>query len=197
MSLAYRPSASCESRLPHALILPVVGESPSELRHTLFTILLQRPSEMFVGLNGGRDVGLEAVCADFFPEVRWGWNPMADKRHAQASGLRNSTGDIVIFVDSDTHWTNEHDGTLNELLKPFADPRVGGVTTHQCIRNGHTSIIARFAAWLEAVRWIFGPPAQSALGQVGVLPGRTIAFRRHILMANLDEFLSAPMKIQP
>ena len=41
-----------------------------------------------------------------------------------------STGEIAVLVDSDTLWTA---GTLRELVKPFRDPTVGGVTTRQRI----------------------------------------------------------------
>jgi hyaluronan synthase len=151
------------------VIIPVLGEAPEDFRQTIASVLAQKPDEVFVAFNGSRDFALEAVCATFAPAIRWGWIPEADKRQAEALGLGETSGEIVIFVDSDT--------------------------SHQLVRNGHESQIARFARWLEAIRWIFGPPAQSVLGQVGILPGRTIAFRRAILEATLDEFLRAPMKI--
>jgi hyaluronan synthase len=161
----------------------------------LASIVRQGPDEVHVAINGPRNARLEEVCARFAPLVRWGWSPVADKREAEASGLAATRGEIVIFVDSDTEWTEAGEGTLVELLKPFADARVGGVTTYQEVRNAEASIYARFAAWREAVRWLFAPLAQSVLGQVGVLPGRTIALRREIVEANVGEFLAAPVKI--
>ena len=146
-------------------------------------------------LTAPANPALERVCEKFQPVVRWGWSPVADKRQAQARGLAATTGEIVIFVDSDTRWTAENDGTLTELLKVFMNPQVGGVTPHQEIRNAEVNIYTRFFAWREAVQWMFLPPAQSVLGQVGVLPGRTMAVRREILAANLEEFLAAPVKI--
>jgi hyaluronan synthase len=186
-AMACRPS--------HSVVLPVVEEASDAFRKVVARIVEQSPDEVYVVINGPRNKALEEVCAEFAPAVRWEWTAIADKRHAEALGLAATTGEIVIFVDSDTHWTSSHEGTLAELLKPFLDPKVGGVTSHQEVRNAGATAIARFAAWLEAVRWIFGPPAQSVLGQVGILPGRTIAFRREILIANLEEFLVAPMKI--
>jgi hyaluronan synthase len=92
-----------------------------------------------------------------------------------------------VLVDSDTVWT---DGALAELVKPFADPRVGGVTTRQRILEPNRSWITRWADWLENTRALYSMPAQSVLGQVGCLPGRTIAFRRSILMRVMHDFMT-------
>jgi hyaluronan synthase len=161
-------------------------------------ILAQHPDEVYVVINGPRNQALETVCHAWAPRVRWEWTSIADKRHAEAIGLRRTSAEIVTLVDSDTFWTETAAGaqsTLRELLKPFSDPRVGGVTTHQIIRNADTNLVTRFAAWLEACRWLFSVPAQSVFGQVGVLPGRTIAFRREILLRCLDDFLNEPLRI--
>ena len=71
-----------------------------------------------------------------------------------------------------------------------ATPRVGGVTTRQRILEPERSWITRWADWLENTRALYSMPAQSALGQVGCLPGRTIAFRRRILMQVMDKFMT-------
>jgi len=95
--------------------------------------------------------------------------------------------DITVLLDSDTVWTP---GTLSELVKPFADGGVGGVTTRQHILEPTRSWITRWADWLENSRSLYSMPAQSVLGQVGCLPGRTIAFRRHILMEVMHDFMT-------
>jgi len=92
-----------------------------------------------------------------------------------------------VLVDSDTVWT---DGTLAELVKPFADESVGGVTTRQRILEPTRSWITRWADWLENSRALYSMPAQSVLGQVGCLPGRTIAFRRSIMMRVMEKFMT-------
>jgi hyaluronan synthase len=97
-----------------------------------------------------------------------------------------STGEIAVLVDSDTVWTP---GTLRELIKPFRDPKVGGVTTRQRILDPKRTILTRWADWLENVRNEYSMPAMSVLGTVGCLPGRTIAFRRKILVECMPRFL--------
>ncbi|WP_448630604.1 glycosyltransferase [Cellulomonas soli] len=112
--------------------------------------------------------------------------PIPGKRNAVKIGTELSRGDITVLVDSDTIWT---DGTLPELIKPFADPNIGGVTTRQRILEPERSWITRWADWLENSRALYSMPAQSALGQIGCLPGRTIAFRRNILIRVMDDFM--------
>jgi hyaluronan synthase len=93
----------------------------------------------------------------------------------------------VVLVDSDTLWEED---TLVELLRPFAHPGIGGVTTHQRILDPHRSLLTRWAEWSERVRWATSMPAYSVFGAVGCLPGRTIAFRRTVLETVMSEFLS-------
>jgi cellulose synthase/poly-beta-1,6-N-acetylglucosamine synthase-like glycosyltransferase len=102
-------------------------------------------------------------------------------------GTKMSTGDVTVLVDSDTVWTPD---TLSELVKPFKDDRVGGVTTKQRILEPERSWITRWADWLENSRALYSMPAQSVVGQIGCLPGRTIAFRRSILMRVMDKFMT-------
>jgi hyaluronan synthase len=64
------------------------------------------------------------------------------------------------------------------MLRPFADPRVGGVTPRQAIFSVGTNPVRRLADWIEDIRYHLTVPAQSVFGQVGCLAGRTIAYRR-------------------
>jgi hyaluronan synthase len=67
---------------------------------------------------------------------------------------------------------------LRELLLPFADPRVGGVTPRQAVFDRDGNAIRRLSDWIEDIRYRYSVPAQSVLGQIGCLAGRTIAYRR-------------------
>ena len=184
LSRRYRPWTA-----PHAttasVVIPVVDE-PVELFHeVLARIVEQDPHETIVVINGPAYPALEQVCQQF-PSVAWAWTPIAGKRNAVRVGTEMATGEIVVLVDSDTVWT---EGTLAELVKPFADQRIGGVTTRQRILDYRRNLITRWADWLENSRALYSMPAQSVLGQVGCLPGRTIAFRREILIRAMPEFL--------
>jgi cellulose synthase/poly-beta-1,6-N-acetylglucosamine synthase-like glycosyltransferase len=186
LSQRYRPYTE-----PYAIgtsvIIPVVDEPLDLFRDVLRRIVEQKPDEIIVVINGARNLALEGVCAEFAPQVHWVHTPIAGKRNAVRVGVEMSKFDISILVDSDTVWMP---GTLEELIKPFADSRVGGVTTRQRILEPERSWITRWADWLENSRSLYAMPAQSVLGQVGCLPGRTIAFRRSILMRVMEKFMT-------
>lgn len=185
ISRRYRPWTT-----PHhtttSVIVPVVDEPPDLFRDVLQRINKQEPDEVIVVINGHRNPILEDVCDD--ADVTWTWTPIASKRRAVHLGVQLARHDIVVLVDSDTIWT---DSTLDELVKPFADPTVGGATTKQRVLDPRRSFFTRWADWMESSRAHYALPAQSALGYVGCLPGRTIAFRRTILETVMDDFMSA------
>jgi hyaluronan synthase len=184
LSRGYRPWTE-PYQSTTTVIVPVVDEPLDLFREVLQRIADQRPTQIVVVINGKRNVGLEEVCEDF-REVEWTWTPVAGKRNAVKVGVERAFGDIVLLVDSDTVWT---EGTHDELIKPFADPGVGGVTTRQRILDPRRSFLTRWADWLENSRALYSMPAQSVLGTVGCLPGRTIAFRRSILIRVMDDFM--------
>jgi hyaluronan synthase len=168
-----------------SVIIPVVDEPEDAFREVLARIVEQRPTEVIVVINGPRNVVLEKICTEF--GVQWRWTETAGKRNALRLGVALSRGEISVLVDSDTLWTP---GTLDELVKPFRDPRVGGVTTRQRILEPGRTMLTRWADWLESVRAEYSMPAMSVLGTVGCLPGRTIAFRRTILVGCMHRFLT-------
>ena len=170
-----------------SVLIPVAGEEPDLFREVLTRIVAQEPGEVPVVINGPEDPALADICAAT-SGVLWPWTPQAGKRNALRIAAEQATGDIAVIVDSDTLWTT---GTLRELVKPFRDPKVGGVSARQRILQPRRSVLTRWADWLEAVRGEYSMPAMSVLGTIGCLPGRTIAMRMSILHAVLPEFLTA------
>ncbi|WP_229713269.1 glycosyltransferase family 2 protein [Streptomyces fuscichromogenes] len=168
-----------------SVIIPVVDEPEDLFRSVLQRITEQQPTEVIVVINGRRNPVLEDICTDM--GVAWRWTETPGKRNALRVGLAEATGEIAVLVDSDTIWTSD---TLAELVKPFRDPEVGGVTTRQRILDPGRSVLTRWADWLESVRCHYSMPAMSVVGTVGCLPGRTIAFRRSILEDCMEDFLS-------
>lgn len=174
---AYQTSAS--------VVIPVVDEPLDLFRDVLERINRQQPDEVIVVINGPRNEPMEKLCAEI--GVTWCWTETPGKRNAVRIGVEQARGEIVVLVDSDTLWT---ESTLRELLKPFRDARIGGVTTRQRILEPSRHLLTRWADWLESVRCEYSMPAMSVLGTVGCLPGRTIAFRRSILVGCMERFLS-------
>jgi hyaluronan synthase len=186
LSAHYAPfSADCG--LTTSVVIPVVDEPEDLFREVLRRITEQEPDEVVVVINGPRNPALERVCAET-KGVRSTWTEIAGKRNAVRVGVEQATGDIIVLVDSDTIWMPD---ALSELVRPFAEPTVGGVTSRQRILGHDRHVLTRWADWMESVRNEYSMPAMSVLGTVGCLPGRTIAFRRSVLGAAMPAFLSA------
>ncbi len=186
VSRRYRPWTKAYETTA-SVVIPVVDEPVGLFHEVLDLITEQHPHQVIVVINGPRNEKLERVC-DAYPGIDWTWTKVPGKRNAIDEGLKRCTGDIVVLVDSDTIWTP---GTLTELVKPFANRKVGGVTTNQRIIDYDRNVLTRWADWLESIRIQYSMPAMSVLGQVGCLPGRTIAFRRSILDEAMPAFLNA------
>ena len=125
ISSRYRPYVP-DYEVTTSVVVPVVDEPLDLFRDVIGRMVEQRPGEIIVVINGAPNPGLVEVCEEFAPLVRWTHTPIPGKRNAVMIGTKMSTGDITVLVDSDTVWTPN---TLSELVKPFADERVGGVTT--------------------------------------------------------------------
>jgi hyaluronan synthase len=170
----YRPWDGAAPRLTTTVIVPVYNEPEAIFRRALASVVANGPTEIIVVVDGG-DTDIASVARDYADRVLR--IPKSGKREAIAAGLAASFSDtdVVVVLDSDTVW---EPGALAEMLKPFADPRVGGVTPRQAIFDPETNPVRRFADWLEDLRYHLTVPAQSVFGQVGCLAGRTIAYRR-------------------
>jgi hyaluronan synthase len=170
----YRPSTGEPGPLSVTVLVPVFREPEAVFRRALASVRAERPHELIAIVDGG-DADVAAVAGDYCDRVLR--LPKAGKRAAIAAGLAASdpATDVVVVLDSDTVWTA---GALGEMLRPFADPRVGGVTPRQAIFDVGDDPVRRLADWIEDLRYMLTVPAQSVFGQVGCLAGRTIAYRR-------------------
>jgi cellobiuronic acid synthase len=170
----YRPSTVPPPRVGTSVIVPVYNEDEVVFRRALASVRANEPTEIVAVVDGG-DAALVAIARDYCDGVLR--IPKSGKRAAIAAGLAATApgNDVVIVLDSDTVWAP---GALRELLRPFADPRVGGVTPRQAILDPGENPVRRLADWVEDVRYHLTVPAQSLFGQVGCLAGRTIAYRR-------------------
>ena len=104
---------------------------------------------------------------------------MHAKAHALNTALYAATEDVVIRVDADTFVAR----SILPLTAPyFEDPRVGGV--------GSCPLPHKLTLWIERMRAIevyygaaFKRTAQGAVDAIPVLPGATVAYRRHLVVA--------------
>lgn len=175
-------------------VIPVYNENLSLFKRCIKSVKNENPKEIIVVLNGGgkNEPHLEQIALSFGASVYK--LPKPAKRPALALGIRKAQSDILLLLDSDTVLTK---GALKELLKPFKDKKVGGATSTQMIINARTSIVRKFAGWMEDIRFAISQRAQSSFGAVGCLPGRFIAFRKSLLIDEIDGFVNEKFLGQP
>ena len=125
----YRPFEGTPGPLTATVLVPVFREPEAVFRRALASVCAERPHELIAIVDGG-DAAVAAVAIDYCDRVLR--VPKAGKRAAIAAGLAaaDPSTDVVVVLDSDTVWAP---GALGEMLRPFADPRVGGVTPRQAI----------------------------------------------------------------
>jgi hyaluronan synthase len=90
-------------------------------------------------------------------------------------------------VDSDTIWA---DDVAKQVCMPFADPRVGGVSTRQNVYNP-AGFLQRVNDMYLDYRYFDENAAQTVAGRaISCLSGRTAVYRRHLLLEVADDFMS-------
>jgi cellulose synthase/poly-beta-1,6-N-acetylglucosamine synthase-like glycosyltransferase len=184
LSRLYKPKPDGFTATTSAVI-PAFREDPDILDRCLDSWLAERPTEIIVVPDVEdreviRRLQLRAQSEPslvVLPFVHTG------KRSALGAGIRQAHGEILVLADSDTAW---EPGLLRAVQAPFADPRVGGVGTRQNAYLPNTSVWRRVADWMIDVRYLDYVRAQSRAGAVACLSGRTVAYRRSVVLPVLE-----------
>jgi hyaluronan synthase len=109
------------------------------------------------------------------------------KRHGMAAGAKRATGEILIYVDSDSFIQPD---AIRELVAGFADPNVGGVCGHANVENAHTNLLTKMQEVRYYVAFRVVKAAESLFSAVTCCSGCLAAYRRSYLMSFLDEWLA-------
>ncbi len=182
LSRRARPIES-DFRTTTSVIVPSYHEDPDILTRCLESWRAQSPTEIIVVLDVKDLEAYERIVALGDDSVRPILFHHVGKRSALGAGIRLAVGEVLVLTDSDTWWRH---GLLVAVQKPFIDPLVGGVGTHQNVFQARTSVWRRIADWMVDLRYYDYVPAMGRAGAVPCLSGRTAAYRRDAVMAVLD-----------
>ena len=181
----YKPFKGEVPALSTSAVVVVFREKIDDFKRCLVSLKRQERLNEIIVVIDKRDTGkYEELLTQM--NIRYSYAPPG-KRKAIAKGIKLTSGDIIFVVDSDSILSGEK--VVKEMLKPFNDPKVGGVTPTQRIYKPST-IFDDIADWMEDSRWKISNRAMSAKGCIGCLPGRVLAFRREVIEPHLDEFLN-------
>jgi hyaluronan synthase len=116
------------------------------------------------------------------------------KRHGMAAAARRATGDILIYVDSDSFVRRD---AFARIVQGFANPEVGAVCGHGTVANAGDNLLTKMQEVRYYVAFRIVKSAESLFDTVTCCSGCLAAYRRAYVMEVLDawleqEFLGTP-----
>jgi N-acetylglucosaminyltransferase len=184
----YRPVAGEHSE-PTSVVAPAFREDPEVLENAVRSWIAAGAGEVVVVMPEDEPYNRARVAAAFELDrrVRVIATENPAKRNSLCVGIRAARNPIVVLTDSDTLWERS---LLRNALTPFADRAVGGVGTRQRVLAPETSIWRRAADWMLDAKYLVYTPAMARKGGVSCLSGRTVAYRRDLLLDVLPELVN-------
>lgn len=101
------------------------------------------------------------------------------KRAALAEGVGAAKHELVTFVDSDSFL---HPRAIRNLVQPFRDPRMGGVTGRTDVENKWTNYITKMQAVRYYVAFRIMKAAESVFDTVTCLSGPISCYRKDLVL---------------
>jgi hyaluronan synthase len=185
LTALYRPAGG-DHYEPVTVVAPCFREDPAVLQPAVRSWLAAGAGDVVLVFPVDEAGNLARADAAFAgdPRVRFASTSNPEKRHSLSVGIRAAREAIVVLSDSDTLWEPD---LLRNVLKPFSDPRVGGVGTRQRVVDTRSSVWRRAADWMLDAKYLTYIPAMARKGGVSCLSGRTVAYRRSILLDVLPD----------
>jgi cellulose synthase/poly-beta-1,6-N-acetylglucosamine synthase-like glycosyltransferase len=177
-------SYSSGHREPLSVVATVYCEDPDIFRMALRSWLNNDVCEVICVVDV-TDEACQQIVTDY--GARLIVTDVPGKRDALRRGWEAASAPLVALVDSDTIWARD---VVDRVCEPFADPKVGGVGTRQSVFNPH-GLWQRVADMYLDYRYFDENASQTVVGRaVSCLSGRTAVYRRDILLACSEEFMS-------
>jgi hyaluronan synthase len=187
----YRPPRDAGITPSVAIVVPAYNEGEAVARTIHSCLGLEYPDdklEIVVVNDGSTDDTWEHMrrAAARYPEERvrcvdLGANK--GKRAAMAAGIRATTAEILVFVDSDSM---PAPGSVRLLVQGFSDAKVGAVSGLTYVRNAESNVLTRMQAARYYVSFQLLKSAESVLGAVTCCSGCFAAYRRAAVAPLLD-----------
>ncbi|HJQ97709.1 MAG TPA: glycosyltransferase [Candidatus Polarisedimenticolaceae bacterium] len=109
------------------------------------------------------------------------------KRHGMGAAARKATGDVVVYVDSDSFVRPD---ALRQIVQGFVDHEVGAVCGHARVENAGENFLTKMQEVRYYVAFRIVKAAESLFSTVTCCSGCLAAYRRQPLMNVLDVWLA-------
>jgi hyaluronan synthase len=176
---------------PVTIVIPCYNEEPKALRECIESILSAKGEKQIILVdNNSTRIETRMQILDFVnkysTDIQFASEKRQGKRFAHSKGLQYAKHDIVVFVDSDTIIDKN---ALIELVKPFQDKSIGGVTGQIKVANRENiiskSLSAMFWSSFNLMR-----KASTTMGYMQVASGALCAYRKSDLILLEKDYLN-------
>lgn len=111
----------------------------------------------------------------------------AGKREGLARGVKEAKHDLVVFVDSDSFLDPF---AIRNLVQPFKDPKMGGVSGRTDVANTYTNILTKMQSVRYYIAFRIMKSAEAYFDAVTCLSGPLSCYKKQIIIDNMDEWLN-------
>jgi hyaluronan synthase len=192
LALFYRPVPDRGHRPAVSIVVPAFNEEQGIIDTIESCLSTGYPAELteVIAVNdGSTDRTWERILE---AKARWPQLYAVDlgqnygKRGAMAEGIRRASGEVLLFVDSDSYLDA---GAVAAIAAPFADDRVGAVVGHAEVRNAKVNWMTKMqqVRYYSAFRVIKGTESMLS-GTVTCASGCCAAYRRSVVLPLLEEW---------
>ncbi len=116
------------------------------------------------------------------------------KRVALSKGVEKAKHDLVVFVDSDSFLEPD---AIKNLVQPFQDPKMGGVTGRTDVENKYTNSVTKMQTVRYYIAFRIMKAAESYFDSVTCLSGPLSCYRKELVVEHRDAWLNQKFLGQP
>lgn len=109
------------------------------------------------------------------------------KRQALSNGVLQAKHDLVVFVDSDSFLDPF---AIRNLVQPFKDPKMGGVSGRTDVANTYTNVLTKIQAVRYHIAFRVMKAAESVFDAVSCLSGPLACYKKEIIIDHMDAWLN-------
>lgn len=116
------------------------------------------------------------------------------KRVALVEGVKVAKHNLVVFVDSDSFLEPT---AIKNLVQPFQDPKMGGVTGRTDVANRYSNYLTKMQTVRYYIAFRIMKAAEAYFDCVTCLSGPLSCYRKQLVMNHADEWLNQKFLGQP
>ncbi len=182
----FRERKASDVPLSVSVLIPAWNEEVGIIKTIQSVLDTNYPDLQIVVINDGSTDGTHEIVTRFVADFEEQAGTSASitylclanggKANAMNTALLHANGDIVVTVDADSVMAPD---ALENLVKCFSDPKVGGVAGNVVVANRQKPI-----EWMQQMEYLYGfffKRADSLFNSVYIIGGAAAAYRREVL----------------